>query len=105
MEQKENEKEKKVMAIYRATRPPSVFAGVPSTTNHLAWSSLAISVGLILWLTIAVVNAENLRQALATKACRDRVFAAELDQRCLAFVQTRDHWWQHVQYALTHLRA
>ena len=100
-----NEKEQKVMAIYRETRPPSVFVGVPSTTNHLAWSLLAISVGLILWLTIAVVNAENLRQALATKACRDRVFHAELDQRCLAFVQTRDHWWQHVQFALTHLRS
>ena len=98
-----NENEKKVMAIYRETRPPSVFVGAPSTVNHLAWSLLAIAVGLILWLTIAIVNAENLRQALATKACRDRVFYAELDQRCLAFVQTRDHWWQHLQHGLIHL--
>jgi hypothetical protein len=105
MNQEKNDQEKKVMAIYRATRLPSVFAGAPSTTNHLAWSLLAIAVGLILWLTIAIVNAENLRQALATKACRDRVFYAELDQRCLSFVQTRDHWWQHLQFALTHLRS
>ena len=97
-----NEKEKKLMAIYRETRPPSVFVGAPGTTSHLPWSLLAIAVGLMLWLAIAVVNAENLRHALVSKSCQDRVFPAELDQRCLAFVQTRDHWWQHLHYALVH---
>ncbi|MFT5643489.1 MAG: hypothetical protein ACI83P_001036 [Janthinobacterium sp.] len=99
-----NENEKKVMAIYRETRLPSVFIGVPSTTNHLAWSLLAIVVGLILWLTIAVTHAENQRNALMTRVCQDRVFDVELDRHCLAFVQTRDHWWQHVYYALSHVR-
>ena len=97
-----NEKEKKVMAMYRETLPPHVFIGVPSTTNHLAWSLLAITVGLIVWLTIAVVHAENQRNALVTRVCQDRVFDAELDLHCLAFVQTRAHWWQHVHYALAH---
>jgi hypothetical protein len=96
-----NEKEKKVMAIYRETLPPHVFVGVPSTTNHLAWSLLAITVGLMVWLTIAVVHAENQRNALVTRVCQDRVFDAELDLHCLAFVQTRAHWWQHVHYALS----
>ena len=99
-----NENEKKVMAIYRETRPPSVFVGAPSTVNHLAWSLLAIAVGLIIWLTIAVTHAENQRYALMTRVCQDRVFDAELDLHCLDFVQSREHWWQHVHYALLHAR-
>ena len=98
-----NDTEKKVMAIYRESLPPRVYVGEPSTTNHWAWSLLAIAVGLILWLAIAVASVENQRNALMTKACQDRVFPAELDPKCLAFVRSRAHWWEHLSYALTHL--
>jgi hypothetical protein len=27
----------------------------------------------------------------------------ELDKKCLRNVQSREHWWQHLSYALTHL--
>ena len=91
--------------MYRETRPPRVFVGEPSTTNHAPWSLLAVTVGAIVWLTIAVVHTENERNALFTRACQDRVFDAELDQHCIAFVQTRDHWWQHVGYALSHVQG
>lgn len=99
-----DKKEQAVMAMYDATRPGE-FSGVPSNVNHLAWSLLAVAVGLIAWLLIALSNAENQRNALMTKVCQDRVFAAEIDTRCLERVKTRDHWWQHVSYALTHPRA
>lgn len=97
------EKEKSVMAMYREARSGE-FVGEASHFNHLAWSLLAIAVGLILWLLIALVNAENQRNALSTRVCQDRVFPTELDMQCLSMVQTRGHWWQHAYYALTHLR-
>ena len=99
-----NEVEKKLMSMYRETLPPRVFVGEPGTTNHLAWSLLALALGLIVWLAIALVSAENQRNALISKACQDRVFPAEIDTRCLAFVTSRAHWWQHLSYALGHLR-
>lgn len=99
-----DEKEKAVMAMYGATRPRD-YTGEPSNFNHLAWSLLAIALGLICWLLIALTNAENQRNALIGKACQDRVFPTEIDMACLARVDTRAHWWQHVYYALTHPRS
>lgn len=96
-----DEKEKAVMAMYSASRPQE-YTGEPGNINHLAWSLLALAVGLIVWLLIALVNAENQRNALIGKVCQDRVFATEIDAACLARVSTRAHWWQHVYYALTH---
>jgi hypothetical protein len=96
-----DDKEKAVMAMYHASNPGH-FSGEASRFNHLPWSLLALAVGLIVWLVIALSHAENQRNALATRACQDRVFPAEIDTRCLARVQTRAHWWQHVLYALTH---
>lgn len=93
------------MAMYRDTLPPSEFVGEASRVNHLAWSLLALAAALIFWLMIALANTENQRNALITKACQDRVFPAELDRRCLEFVHSRAHWWQHVAYALTHLNG
>lgn len=96
-----NEKEKAIMAMYQASRPGH-FSGAASMVNHWAWSALALALGLIVWLLIALVHAENERNALMTRACQDRVFPAEVDARCLARVRTRAHWWQHVAYALSH---
>ncbi|MDC8757567.1 hypothetical protein [Janthinobacterium fluminis] len=98
-----NEKEEGVMAMYRESRPQD-YVGEADTTNYLPWSLLTIVLGLIAWLIISLSNAENQRNALMTKACQDIVFPAELDKHCLSLVRTRDHWWEHVYYGLTHLR-
>ena len=44
------------------------------------------------------------RNALVTKACVDPAFKNEVDAKCLASVQSREHWWQHLGYAMTHFR-
>ena len=100
---KDKEKEKGVMAMYHDSLPRE-YIGEPDTTNHFAWSVLAIALGLAVWLVISLSNVENQRNALITKACQDRVFPAELDMKCLTLVRSREHWWQHVYYALSHLR-
>lgn len=92
---------KSVMSLYDATRTGN-YVGEASSINHLAWSLLTIVIGLILWLGVALINAENQRHALASKACRDRVFPAEIDYGCLNAIKSRAHWWQHVAYALAH---
>jgi hypothetical protein len=97
-----NKKEQKVMTIYRETHPGE-FVGERSDTNHYAWSALVIIVSLILWLLVALNNAENQRHALISKQCQDRLFPAELDYGCLESVRSREHWWQHVLYALGHV--
>ena len=28
-----------------------------------------------------------------------------VDLRCMASVHSREHWWQHLSYAMTHLRS
>ncbi|MES2740958.1 MAG: hypothetical protein V4754_08390 [Pseudomonadota bacterium] len=95
-----DDKERAVMSLYRKARPGE-YREQPSHINHVAWSLLVFALGLIFWLSIALVHAENERHALMSRVCQDRVFPAEVDQRCLAFVRTRDHWWQHIAYALT----
>lgn len=94
-------KEEEVMALYRATRPRE-FIGEKSTTNHLAWSLLMLAMTAVFFLCVALNTTENQRNALISKACQDHVFPAELDMQCLAGIQTRQHWWQNVLYALAH---
>ncbi|KQZ43911.1 hypothetical protein ASD58_21345 [Duganella sp. Root1480D1] len=60
--------------------------------------------GLVFWLVLAVVNAENQRNALANMQCRDRVFKEEIDRQCMLSVQSREHWWQHLYYAMKHTK-
>jgi hypothetical protein len=67
------------------------------------WILLACVLGAIVWLTLALVNAENVRHGLMSGLCADPVFKGEIDRACLASVQSRVHWWQHVQHGLTHL--
>jgi hypothetical protein len=35
--------------------------------------------------------------------CPDPVFKGAIDQQCLARVHSREHWWQHLGYAMTHV--
>ncbi|OYO26393.1 hypothetical protein [Janthinobacterium sp. PC23-8] len=67
--------------------------------KQLPWILCAAALALVAWLALAVVNVENQRNALASKAC------AETDTQCLAAASTRAHWWQHLAHAMTHVRS
>ena len=73
--------------------------------KQLPWTLCVLAVALVAWLAIAVVNVENQRNALASKACVDPAFKNEVDAKCLASVRSREHWWQHLTYAMTHFRS
>ncbi len=102
MNDKQAEAEATVMKIYKESGPDIENLYERTWVNHLAWSLLVLSLGFIVWLVIALANAENQREALATKKCMDRVFPGEIDTKCLRTVHAREHWWQNVGYALTH---
>jgi hypothetical protein len=72
--------------------------------KQLPWTLLALALGMSVWLALAVVHAENERNALITRACADPVFKGEVDAKCLANIKSREHWWQHLTYAMTHVR-
>ena len=72
--------------------------------KQLPWTLLALTVALIVWLSLAVVHTENQRHALLTRACADPVFKGEVDLKCLANVKSRQNWWEHLTYAMTHVR-
>jgi hypothetical protein len=74
------------------------------TMKQLPWTLLAIAFGLLVWVGSAVVHAENQRNALMTGACADPVFKGEVSKKCLADVNSRAHWWQHLAYAMSHLQ-
>jgi len=95
--------EGQVMKIYKESSPAIENLFEWAYINHLAWSIAVVALGMLVWLTLALSNAENQRYALLTKQCADPVFKGELDKKCLRSVQSREHWWQHVGYALTHL--
>jgi len=96
--------EKKILKIYDGSRPVDDDLFETSTVNQLAWTLVVLMAGLAVWLAIALVNAENQRNALMTKQCTDPVFKGEVDVVCLKVVSSRPHWWEHLWYGMTHLR-
>ena len=66
--------------------------------NKLPWILCALMLALVAWLALAVASVENQRNALAAKAC------AATDAQCMASAQSREQWWQHLAYAMTHVR-
>ena len=54
--------------------------------KQLPWTLCVLALALVAWLAIAVVNVENQRNALVTKACVDAAFKNEVDAKCLASV-------------------
>jgi hypothetical protein len=95
--------EKEVLKIYDRSRPLEEDLFDSSNVNHVAWT-LAVLFGLIaVWLSIALVNAENQRYALMTNKCPDPVFNTGIDKACLVTVRSRDHWWEHWWYGATHV--
>ncbi|GGE67036.1 hypothetical protein [Massilia psychrophila] len=95
--------EREVLKMYDRSKPVDEDLFETSNVNQLAWTLVALLAGLVMWLCIALVNAENQRHALMTNKCADPLFKGELDQQCLVMVRSRDHWWQHLGYALTHV--
>lgn len=98
------EAEKKILKIYDGSRPVVEDLYETNMINQLAWTIVVLLAGVAVWFALAIVNAENQRYALATKQCEDPVFKGQVDQRCLQLVNSREHWWQHLWYGLTHLR-
>ena len=67
------------------------------------WGLAVLLLGVVFWLCVALVNAENQRYAMMTNKCPDPVFAGSIDKHCLVTVRSRDHWWEHLGYAITHV--
>lgn len=76
-----------------------------SYVNHVAWALVVVLAGALIWMSIALINAENQRYALLNRQCQDPVFKGEIDKACLSLVNSRDHWWEHLWYGVTHLQA
>jgi hypothetical protein len=98
-----SEAEHKLLKMYDGSRPKEEDLFETSNVNQLAWTLVVAFAGVILWLCIALVNAENQRYALASKKCQDPLFKGEIDQQCLVHVHSRDHWWEHLWYGMTHV--
>lgn len=96
--------EGKILRIYDKSKPEDEDLYETSNVNHVAWGLVVVLAGLVVWLAIALVNAENQRNALASKQCRDPLFTAEIDRQCLLTVRSREHWWQHLWYGFTHVK-
>jgi hypothetical protein len=96
--------EEKILKIYDGSRPDENDLFEVSRVNQLAWTLVVLALGLAVWLAIGLVNAENQRNALMNKQCRDPVFKDEVDVTCMQVVESRPHWWNHLWYGMTHLR-
>jgi hypothetical protein len=95
--------EREVLKMFDGSKPVDEDLFETSHVNQLAWTLAVLFGGLVIWLSIALVNAENQRYALMTNKCPDPVFKGEIDKRCLVLVRSREHWWQHWWYGFTHV--
>jgi len=100
-----NDVERDILKIYEGSRPKEENLFETSHVNHVAWSLAVILLLTTIWLCIALVNAENQRHAMAKNLCPDQVFKTGFDTKCLVTVRSRDHWWEHVWHAATHVGA
>jgi hypothetical protein len=96
--------EREVLKMYDRSKPVDEDLFETSNVNQVAWTLAVVLAGMVIWLCIALVNAENQRYALATNKCADPLFKGEVDKKCLVMVRSRDHWWEHLGYALTHVK-
>ncbi len=99
-----SDSEKKILKIYDGSMPVEEDLFETNMINQLAWTLVVLLAGMVVWLAIALVNAENQRNALITKQCADPVFKGEVDVACMQVVNSRPHWWNHLWYGMTHLR-
>ena len=97
--------EGKILKMYDKSKPEDEDLTDTKYYLHWLWGVVAVLVAMVFWLCIALVNAENQRYALLTNKCADPLFKGEVDRQCLRIVSSRDHWWEHLWYGVTHLRA
>jgi len=95
-------REEDVMQAYRDSIPDESRLFNRTRINQVAWTLIVLLCGLVFWMAIALINAENQRNALINKQCRDRVFPEEIDKACIVSVHSREHWWEHLAYAMWH---
>jgi hypothetical protein len=95
--------ERKLLKMYDGSRPNEEDLFETSNVNQLAWTLVVVCAFAIVWLCIALVNAENQRFALASGKCQDPMFKGEIDHQCLVHVHARDHWWENLWYGVTHV--
>jgi hypothetical protein len=96
--------EGKILKMYDKSLPKDEDLHDTGYYLHWAWGLVAILLGVIFWLCITLVNAENQRNALITGMCQDPVFKGAVDQQCLQTVHSREHWWEHLWYGVTHTK-
>jgi hypothetical protein len=75
-----SDSEGKILKIYDKSKPEDEDLHDVSYYMHWLWGVVVLLVGVVFWLCIALVNAENQRNALATKQCADPVFKGEIDR-------------------------
>lgn len=94
----------KILKIYDKSKPEDEDLHNANDATHWAWGLVAALVGVAFWLGVALVNAENQRYALMTNKCADPIFNGAVDRQCLVTVHSRDHWWEHLWYGVTHVK-
>jgi hypothetical protein len=97
-----DDKEKRLFTMYDGSMPDDKTLFDITLINHAAWSLFVAALFAAVWLAIALVSAENQRYAMERGMCQDPVFKGQIDKPCLQLVRSRDHWWQHLWYAVTH---
>jgi hypothetical protein len=96
--------EGKILKIYDKSLPKDEDLHDTSYYIHWAWGLVVLLLGIIFWLCITLVNAENQRNALITGMCQDPVFKGTFDYQCIQTVHSREHWWEHLWYGVTHTK-
>ena len=99
-----DDKEERILKMFDKSSPQDEDLFETSYVNHIAWSITIVALGLVVWLAVALVRAENQRYALEKGMCRDQVFKEQVDKPCLKLAESRDHWWEHLWFGLTHVR-
>lgn len=98
-----DDKEERILKMFDKSSPKAEDLFETSYVNHVAWSITVIALGLVVWLSVALVRAENQRYALEKGMCQDPIFKTA-DKACLKLADSRDHWWEHLWFGLTHVR-
>jgi hypothetical protein len=99
-----DDKEQRILSMFDKSSPKEEDLFETSYVNHIAWSIAVVALGLVVWLAIALVRAENHRFALESGMCQDPLFKGKVDEVCMKTVRSRDHWWEHLWFGIRHVR-
>jgi len=71
--------------------------------KKLPWVLLGAALVLVLWMALALLNAEGQRETMMARACAGPLAKGVAPPQCA--VLAGEHWWQHLGYALTHVQS